>query len=345
MRFFDVPVHSFNIEITNRCTLACPECARTGNPWVRANLTDLPVEVLERVFARERARRFEGLHVNLCGAHGDCIYHRDFHRVLRHLKRVGLKVGIETNGSFRKLDWWAETCAILGDDDTINFSVDGLADTNHIYRVNARWDDIEAAMRYCAPRVHTSWKFIVFRHNEHQVDEARELAESIGVRQITFKKSARFSADDSLAPENDEFIGVVARNRQAIQKLRAAGAPDEVFDQQVHIRPKCQYGANLAITALGYFYPCTSCESGDTSTWFHRNRDAFDLRVHDIEAILASPSWLELAQLWTRASAAPASCLRYCGVHEAFESRFPREATPGRPYRPTDAVRVDLERV
>ena len=45
MRFFGVPVHSFNIELTNRCTLACPECARTGNPWVRANLTDLPVEL------------------------------------------------------------------------------------------------------------------------------------------------------------------------------------------------------------------------------------------------------------------------------------------------------------
>ena len=342
MRFFDVPVHSFNIEITNRCTLACSECARTGNPWVRANLTDLPVEVLARVFPPERAAEFAGLHVNLCGSHGDCIYHRNFHAVLRQLKRAGIKVGMETNGSYRQAKWWAETCAILGEGDTINFSVDGLADTNHIYRVNARWDDIEAAMRYCAPRVHTSWKFIVFRHNEHQVEEARALAEAIGVRQITFKKSARFSADDDLAPANVEFIGEVARNRQAIDRLRARGVDDETFDRHVSIRPKCHYGANLAITALGYFYPCTSCESGDQGTWFNRNRDAFDLRQHDIEEILASERWQDLAALWRNASRAPASCLHYCGVHEDFDERFPRVSPAARPYRPADSLRVDL---
>ncbi len=340
MRFFDVPVHSFNVEITNRCTLRCPKCARTDNPWVRANLTDLPVELLERVFDPARRERFEGLHVNLCGAYGDCIYHREFHAVLRVLKRAGLKVGIETNGSFKSLEWWAETCGILGEHDTINFSVDGLADTNHIYRVNARWDDIEAAMRYCAPRVHTSWKFIVFRHNEHQVEEARALAESIGVRQITFKKSARFAADDDLAPANENFIGIVARNRQSIALL--SDADREAFDRRVAIRPKCRYGANLAITALGYFYPCTSCESGDTSTWFHRHRDDFDLRRHDIEEILASPRWRELEGLWQRASGAPASCLRYCGVHEEFDALYPNESSSARPYRPADSVRVDL---
>jgi hypothetical protein len=209
--------------------------------------------------------------------------------------------------------------------------------------VNARWDDIEAAMRYCAPRVHTSWKYIVFRHNEHQIEAAEALAAEIGVRQITFKKSARFSATDDLAPDNAEFIGEVARNRQAIDRLRASGTGGAEFDARVAIRPKCRYGANLAITALGYFFPCTSCESGDTGTWFHRHRDEFDLRRHDIETILASPRWGELARRWESASQAPASCLHYCGVHETFDQRFPDVSPADRPHRPTDAVRVDFE--
>ena len=124
------------------------------------------------------------------------------------------------------------------------------------------------------------------------------------------------------APDNDAFIGIVARNRQSIATLE--GADRDAFDRRVSIRPKCRYGANLAITALGYFFPCTSCESSDTSTWFHQNREHFDLRVHDIEDILASPRWRELETLWERASSAPASCLSYCGVHEAFDERFPR---------------------
>ena len=50
LEFLGAPVRSFNVEITNRCTLGCPECSRTNNPWVRDNLTQLPIELLQRVF-------------------------------------------------------------------------------------------------------------------------------------------------------------------------------------------------------------------------------------------------------------------------------------------------------
>lgn len=340
MNFLGVPVRSFNLEITNRCVLACSECARTGNPWVRDNLSDLPVSVLERVFPVSQRHRFEGLGVNLCGAHGDCIYHRQFHDVIRHLKAAGLRLMVETNGSHRKREWWEKTCDLLGDDDVITFSVDGLEDTNHLYRVNARWDDILAAMRLCAERVTVSWKFIVFRHNEHQIDQAKALAQEIGVRDITFKKSARFRKRDPLAPDNPEYIGVVTRNRREIQKLKDEGVSEQEFDRRVAIRRKCASGKDLAITALGYLYPCTSCETSDTGTWFYRNRQHFDLRQRGVEEILASAKWRELENLWQRASTAPDACLSYCGVHRDFGTEYDREALPDAPDKPRDAVRV-----
>ncbi len=344
MQFFGVPVRSFNLEITNRCTLACPECPRTGNPWVRANLTQLPVSLLEEVFPVAERDRFEGLNINMCGAYGDCIYHTRFHEVVRHLKSAGLKVMIETNGSYRNLEWWAKTCELLGDGDAITFSVDGLEDTNHIYRINSRWSDIVAAMAYCAPRVLVSWKFIIFRHNEHQVEEAKELAKTLGVRDIAFKKSARFKEEDPLAPQSDEYIGVVSRNRMAIRRLQANDVSIEEFDRQVSIRQKCLSGRSLAITALGYLYPCTSCETSDMTSWFSRNREHFDLRRHTIQAILASPKWLELHELWRKASTAPSACLGYCGVHGDFDRRYDEAARVGHPNKPEDVIRVEVSR-
>ena len=242
MNFLGVPVRSFNLEITNRCVLACPECARTGNPWVKENLSDLPLELLQRVFPLSERERLDGLRVNLCGAYGDCIYHRQFHDVIRHLKAAGLRLMVETNGSHRKLEWWEKTCELLDDGDVITFSVDGLEDTNHLYRINARWEDIVSAMRLCASRATVSWKFIVFRHNEHQIEAAKALAEDIGVRDITFKKSARFREIDPLAPDNQDYIGVVTRNRRAIRKLRESGVSDEEFDRFVSIRRRCASG-------------------------------------------------------------------------------------------------------
>jgi MoaA/NifB/PqqE/SkfB family radical SAM enzyme len=342
MKFFDVPVCSFNMEITNRCTLGCPRCARTDNDWVKANLADISLEVLEHTFPLSQIKRFEGLRVNLCGTYGDCIYHRRFHDVLSYLKKAGIGVSVETNGSHRKIDWWRKTCDILTDQDMITFSVDGLADTNHIYRVNARWQDIEQAMRYCAERVTVDWKFIVFRHNEHQLDEARLLAEDMGIRRLGFKKSGRFGQDDPMTPLNSDYVGVVTRNRREIEKVMNRGAGAEELDRNVEIAPKCRFGKDLSITAHGYFYPCSTAEPAGPSGWFYENLEHFDLRRHSIEAILASRKWRELEELWKRASTAPLACREYCGVHRDYLKEYDEMSRPDRPNKPQDLVAVTI---
>jgi MoaA/NifB/PqqE/SkfB family radical SAM enzyme len=342
--FLGVPVRSFNVEITNRCTLGCPECKRTNNPWVRDNLTQLPLDLLERIFPVSEKALHGGLMLNLCGTYGDCIYHSRFHDVIAHFKSAGLSVMIETNGSHRSLAWWEKTCTLLDESDGITFSVDGLEDTNHIYRINSRWSDIEAAMAYCAPRVYVSWKFIVFSHNEHQIDAAKALAKRLGVRDLTLKKSARFREhEDSLAPQRGEYIGLVNLNRRAVRRTRSSGLSADELDRQLSIRPNCRSGKGLAITALGYLYPCTNCESSQTDTWFHRNRDHFDLRKRSIEEILDSEKWRELEVLWQRPSTAPGTCAHTCGVHERFRDQYDLAARRDRPNKPDDVVRIPFD--
>ncbi len=60
MRFLGSVVASFNMEITNRCAIACPECARTNNPWLRRNLTELPLDLLKRIFPLSAADSLRG---------------------------------------------------------------------------------------------------------------------------------------------------------------------------------------------------------------------------------------------------------------------------------------------
>jgi hypothetical protein len=204
--------------------------------------------------------------------------------------------------------------------------------------VNARWSDIEAAMRYAAARVTVDWKYIVFRHNEHQLDEARALAQELGVRSLTFKKSGRFEEGDPLAPENEVFIGTVARNRRRIRALLDTDPDAATLDAEVRIVPKCQAGKDLAISSWGYLYPCSPCESRDESSWFFRNRDHFDLRRHSLDAILASSKWRELEGRWRRASTAPQVCFEYCGLHRDYAERYRSESRPDRPGKPEDVV-------
>ena len=65
MLFFSTAIKSFNMEITNKCTLGCLECPRTGNPWVLKNLTDLPLDLIKEIFPMNQKEKFSGLGVNL----------------------------------------------------------------------------------------------------------------------------------------------------------------------------------------------------------------------------------------------------------------------------------------
>ena len=56
----------------------------------------------------------------------------------------------------------------------VNFSVDGLEDTNHLYRQGVKWEKVEDNMvAFCDAGWIIKWTFLVFRHNEHQVNIAR----------------------------------------------------------------------------------------------------------------------------------------------------------------------------
>jgi hypothetical protein len=72
-------------------------------------------------------------------------------------------------------DYWTDVGNILNRKDIINFDLDGLRDTHHIYRINTEFDKVlenaQAVIELLRPQVH--WKYIVFEHNKHQVEEAR----------------------------------------------------------------------------------------------------------------------------------------------------------------------------
>lgn len=191
---------SINLELTTRCTLGCPRCLRTIHPEI-FDVQDMNLVVIDRITDRADLDT-----ISLCGTYGDPIYHRHFHDAVQIMVDKGLDVYVATNGSHRSLKWWEQTVDILSQTNSeITFSVDGLSDTNHLYRVNSKWDHIERAMRYCAPRIKTKWKFIVFKHNQHQIEEAAELARTIGV-EFHVVHSQRFGPAYGFTWDNDPLI-------------------------------------------------------------------------------------------------------------------------------------------
>lgn len=86
------------------------------------------------------------------------------------------------------------------------FSVDGLEDTNHIYRRNVKWHKVISAMEtYGNTGARGIWEFLKFKHNEHQKDEVLQLAQKLGFP-VRFKNPNGFEGAPMPAKDKDYNI-------------------------------------------------------------------------------------------------------------------------------------------
>ena len=91
-----------------------------------------------------------------------------------------------TNGSIRNSIFWKEI-GKKGKNLSVIFSIDGLHDTNHIYRVGINWDHvIRNAKAYINAGGKAIWKCIVFRHNQHQLEKIQQTAQDMGFAGVNF---------------------------------------------------------------------------------------------------------------------------------------------------------------
>lgn len=194
-------IKTIHLEVTDKCNASCPMCARNINggednpqlPNVELSLDDAK-KIFEPAFIRQLDRMY------MCGNFGDPIAAKDTLEIFRYFRECNPKVNLSmmTNGSAKTPTWWKELAAVLGPRGYVTFSVDGLEDTNHLYRQNTVFKKImQNAEAFIQAGGRARWDYIVFAHNEHQVEEAEALAKSMGFERFQYKKSARFFSNVS----------------------------------------------------------------------------------------------------------------------------------------------------
>lgn len=189
-------IRTVHLEMTERCNAACPQCGRNinggeTNPYLKDHELDL--DDIKRILPESFIKQLS--HIYMCGNYGDPIVAKDTLEVLTYFREVNptIKLSMNTNASARTEEYWTELANILKVNGHVIFSIDGLEDTNHIYRRNTNWEKIMSNVKaYINAGGNAHWEYIVFEHNEHQVETARELSNTLGFKHFQVKKTARF---------------------------------------------------------------------------------------------------------------------------------------------------------
>lgn len=190
-------VKVLHIEATSRCNAACPMCNRFEGDEINPKLTlqDLSLEKVRSSIDLEFASNLDKMF--MCGNHGDPAASAHALEIYEWFREVNpsITLGMNTNGGLRNTDWWSKLGKILNRErDYVIFSIDGLEDTNHIYRRNVIWPKLmENAQAFISAGGRAHWEMLIFKHNEHQVEHAEKLSREMGFVFFRTKISRRFS--------------------------------------------------------------------------------------------------------------------------------------------------------
>lgn len=282
-------IRTIHLEVTQNCQANCPMCDRNQNGGAlnpHINLDELTLDDCKKIFSPDFIRQLDTMF--MCGNFGDPIVARDTLEIFEYFRSNNPKMwlSMNTNAGARSPEWWSSLASVFGKMGAVIFSVDGLEDTNHIYRQGVNWDSVERSMHaFINAGGRARWDFLVFDHNQHQVDKARNLATEWGFEKFIAKKTGRFITADSEKKETHQAVSRKGDQTTELKKpddkyqnnalkkqdviINKYGSMDAYYDA-APINCKVKKDNSLFITAEGLAMPCC-WTAGRMYKWWHKD--------------------------------------------------------------------------
>jgi MoaA/NifB/PqqE/SkfB family radical SAM enzyme len=282
-------IRALQLEVSNYCNAACPQCPR--NYFGGRTIPTLPLKTwtlvdFKKIFSNDLLQQLE--QVYFCGTYGDPLTNPNIVNMCKFLKESNpnINIGIHTNGGVGKIDVFKQLAQYT---DFIAFGIDGLDDTNHIYRRHVRWNKvIDNSQAFIKAGGHALWDYIVFKHNQHQVDNARLLSEQMGFKNFSVKYTSRFlnrkhEYHNSLPVYNNQgFIDYtlalptdtkyINKNYEKLHLVQDADQSLSSYAKTTCISCNADRIKEVYIGADGFVFPCG---------WLHDRMYGPEVETHD----------------------------------------------------------------
>ena len=174
-----------HVEASTYCNARCPLCPRSLYGYKVEGVypeIHLQLDKFKECLAKFSEREYVYFNGNL----GDPMMNPN---ILKLALATGCRTSITTNGSIGSKNTWQQ---LAKNNIEVRFSIDGLEDTNHLYRQDVEWNKIMDRVKWFIDAGGNSiWKWIPFLHNKHQEDEARALSKELGFKDFQVEDHGR----------------------------------------------------------------------------------------------------------------------------------------------------------
>ncbi|THB77345.1 MAG: radical SAM protein [Desulfobacteraceae bacterium] len=236
-----------NIEASSICNGRCPFCSR--NKKVRPYGSHI---LRHEDFLALPTVLFDHLEwISFGGNFGDLTTNPDMPAIARYIKSLNPEIALDgdTNGSVQDESWWGELGPYFKNG-VMCFSLDGLADTHAIHR---KGTDFNRILRHIKAFTKSGgvavWKFILFQHNEHQIQEAQKMAKEAGCTRF-FVISSREYDEECRRPELIDFD---------LKSDIFASYASKALEEKGQAICKPYSNQSIYLAADGTVHPCCLC--------------------------------------------------------------------------------------
>ena len=329
-------VRIVHVEASSRCNSQCPMCSRyTGHGFVQPDLIegDLSADVFYKLFTKEFTKQLE--HVYFSGVYGDPCLNKLLPEFVNYLMDNGCQsVSIDTNGGYRGEDWWS---SLARQNVLVNFALDGTDnEALEKYRIGVKYDKVYANLQaYVAAGGNAQWNFIAFKHNEHQVETAKQLAKDLGVKfRLKVTQKFRGKKDFKVMVEGNHVFTLEPPDQEQFRHTNVGKeehVPITLFKFNLKhysklnnnkINCKSLERQEVYLAANGMLMPCcylgthTHDSPGAWNLNENYNLKDFDLNIQSVDNILKkqyniSSKWNETVE-----NGNLITCLHTCGNQE-----------------------------
>jgi len=234
-----------SVEPTTACNLRCPQCP-SGLRSFKRPTGHLDMDQFYQ-WIPSLSQHTIGLNFYF---QGEPFLHPEMCAAIRHASRLNFFTSSSTNGHFLN----AEAAEAIVDSglDMLTISIDGTdQETYERYRVGGKLQKalegaehlVNAKRKRRSRTPHVIFQFILFRHNVHQMEEARSLAAKIGFDEIRFKTAQVYDYEGGshFIPEQAVYArylpesngAYVIRNKLYNHCFRLWNAPVVTWDGRV----------------------------------------------------------------------------------------------------------------
>jgi molybdenum cofactor biosynthesis enzyme MoaA len=230
-------IKRLQIELTTFCNADCPSCERANykteenDVYVKhLNTLSISLDDIKKWLPLDQFTSLTEIH--FCGNVDEPTVHPQLIDICTYLK--DFEIWISTNGGTRHKEFWQSLAKLKNV--LVIFGIDGLEDTNHIYRQNVSWKKLqENYTTYIKCGGRAAWQFIVFEHNKHQIQQALNISKQEGFKYFNTVYSTRENHNVKAVP--------IERKVQSCIKCKATYDNKELKE-------------SFYIDAVGTVWPC-----------------------------------------------------------------------------------------